>query len=236
MLAGIMYFFPNLDSKNALDKILAEKQMSDILLPQGLTTRRCAIGPGGAAGMLATNSDAPLTYAKERQRWAISPDGSFWLGCEAAEPVAPVALARKEQMTGTEIELADGQKWLIPAAVLTKNEERVLMIPRKLGLSNGKPELSAIPKYARLQNIADFWLVRCCGGDGVFDDSELFQMLADVLRYNYRIGYAEMLFLELVSTDNWRKILDALIDTAGYYELLKKKAPGVSVENSGAPA
>lgn len=187
-------------------------------IASGLSDRldRCARtavdrGPDDKGGMLIAGNGHRLLYKADEQTWA-GPfnEGRYWIGLWDDAHPGPVDLARSQQIAGTPVTLLDGNDWLIPAW---------RMAPMALTMgNNGEVQQEPLPLrlrlHSRIEQIAA--LFESSKDTTVeFDLAELLRIIADVLSVNYRTGTdpaEELTILRLVSTDNFREIVNAVLD------------------------
>lgn len=89
-------------------------------LRAGASFSHCGEGPGGLSGQLVSwgfgaEYDAGWRWQPIKQCGEL-PAGRFWIGVDPEQPPTPDDLRRPDFVYGTDVELADGQKWMIPAA------------------------------------------------------------------------------------------------------------------------
>ena len=135
-MAGFLYFLPNHRGPIS-PAILAEYGLSHIV-DQGDRTHGCecvANGPHGGPGVTVGRLGS-FTHEEIRQsdavEWVKFPKPhatkQAWLGWYKDRPMpTPDDLARKVQLPGESITLADGHKWLVPIA---RDFEGACKVPR----------------------------------------------------------------------------------------------------------
>lgn len=105
------------------DAHLHERGLGDLCRDGGPDWEQVARGPDDKAGMVAqwrtgkVGVDAPDGCPKDWEWVAVPPDKSWWLGVNPAAPPSAADLARKNQLRGVPITLADGRQWSIPIAM-----------------------------------------------------------------------------------------------------------------------
>lgn len=215
--------------------------------------RGCAPGPGGGPGLVcAADESTKLGYFADRQTWRQIPGSRHWLGWYQDDLPTPEALARKEQLDGHYVTLADERPWLAPIArgwTEFEGEARwYCNLPQRSGLDEQGHWTSqgVLRKHEPLWQLAlAYWddlyaaMKTAAGDDGEHDDTThdetthaitfefagLHEAAVEVLAANYRIGAIEADVLGLLTVSHCRDILGALIDQDGFRELVKKKSP-----------
>lgn len=225
---------------------------------KGLQQNQGVTGPTGARGLLATLGPAETcVYDPHRQAWqACAANGSFWLGFETATQPGPQDLLRPDALGGLPVELADGRQWTVPIA---RAFEHPPSIPRALSLNAaGELEQRPIARYAAI--VADATRVwqdfrRQAGDDTAGEASggplpleEGWRIACAALAMNYRVTPWEIGAMGLLTTANYTRVLEALIDVHTLMEVVRaqqiaaqKKTelpggiPAGSATGSGAP-
>lgn len=228
-MAGFLYFLPNHRGPIS-PATLADFGLSHIV-DQGDNTHGCecvANGPGGEKGMTVANL-RDFTHEEIRQSDAIEwvkfpkPHATkqAWLGWYKDRPMpTPSDLARKVQLPGETITLADGHKWLVPVA---RDFEGVCKVPRCFDLdeetgnwvpSKVRKEYAALWEHAIAVYTAQMEAVAAMQPGEDFarytipDDESL---VADTLAANYRVSARELASLGVLSTGLVQDIASIII-------------------------
>lgn len=228
-MAGFLYFMPNHRGPIS-PAILAEFGLSHIV-DQGDKTHGCecvANGPGGQPGMTVGRLGS-LTHEEIRQsdavEWVRFPKPhaakQAWLGWYKDRPMpTPLDLARKVQLPGETITLADGHKWLVPIArdfegackvprCFDLDEETGGWVPSKVRSEYAKLWAHAVAVYtAQMEAIASL----ADGEDSVrytIPDDEA--LVADSLAANYRVSARELATLGVLASGLVQDIASIII-------------------------
>ena len=235
---------------------------------------RCAVrtaGPDGQPGLIvaATPEVAGRTigYYPAEQQWERIPHCQVaslkqpWVGRFADAPIAPAGLARRRQLAGHWIELADGQQWLVPVARGWTEEDGEARwyraLPRRM-VCDAEGHWSpgeVLPAYARLWQIAERWQAAIDDALAAWarqaeaadpeadvsipiDVDDLHGSAVEVLAANYRLGVGETMLLGLLASGTAQDILDALVDGPTRRAWLEKKtaADRAGASSSVGPA
>lgn len=198
-------------------------------------------GPDNGGGLLAwwdcptdpSRNPRPL-FDLPNQTWlkGVTADGTetdaYWLGWWNNAPVRPIDIARRKQYDGRELELGDGQTWLLPVA---------RQLPHLLGLG-GKRRIK--PQYreffeATMADV-DRWLRVTTVPDGEssvswsLNDADALVFAARALAMNYRVTAPICDLLGLVSTECVAAIVQAVaagewFERAAALDEAQKKTP-----------
>lgn len=237
-----LYFFPD---RNSLGRDeLAGLGLGYMLEPDSpLSTVGVNAGPEGGPGgvvfaAVAGPAAAHVGLHRERQTWRQIPGSPAWVGHYRDQVPGPEQLARREQIVGHVVELADGRKWIVPAARAWSDEgigdELALRyrvaLPQRLDLAaDGRWTLAGVlPRYQSLWELGEAVYNLRSGqltpadherfsGDGEIDAAVL------CLQANYRLGRIEAALLGLLTDETVRQVLDCLVDWPTLREFLKKK-------------
>lgn len=170
-------------------------------------------GPGGASGVLFGRSETPLTNP-ERLRWAPCPSRPrLHVGWDPGDPPGPRDLARRKQLQGHAVELADGNRWLVPVARHPGGDSP---LPRRLAWSGeGWAQGEVIESRRALwEGACRAWenLTGDVREDGVMLVSDGAELAVMALSANYRVSQAEVSALGLLDTETSAEVLKALVD------------------------
>lgn len=202
-----------------------------------------AKGPHGGGGTLFVSHDDQFKVRSitSEQAWReVEGIEGVWLGWIESKPPAPEELVRRIQHDGHFVELADGQKWMIPAAqkVDCDNEEYVITsrIPRCLTMRGGELVYGSVPaKYARLWKIAEVASDHVAASVNDSDEIVLsipdaFSYCCELLELNYRVSVSEVAIFELLTEPLMSEVFLMLLD----FPATKKK--GSRSEDSSTEA
>lgn len=258
-MSGLLYFLPKRGAG------VTRKQICDAglsYLPDaGFQACECTNGPSGEPGVIVGfgDSSSPVGYHPNKQRWrripaagnssdgtngilntgkVFQPGAGAWVGACCDQPIAATEFARPSLLPGHAVELADGNKWIVPIARgFTEHEDSLswlIALPTIVGLGDDGRWMTGgvVPKYAKLWATANkFWDVLQSEINAGGDDDEpvtlQFDELQDAaviaLQANYAIGPAEVALLGLFDTTAAQRILLALVDWPTLEAFNKKK-------------
>ena len=198
-----------------------------------------AHGPDGGQGSMAADPnrvDKVGCYPNEQTSRKI-PGLNAYAVLYTDDKPEPNDLARKEQLTGHWVTLADGNEWLCPIARGAVEEDGAIAwtyrVPQVSVLNDaGDFERGGVAeKYIPLWELATRWfdvrmgaLLESDGETVEFSFDGLLKSAVEVLACNYVVDAVECDMLGLLTEENAVAILDALIDMPTRMELLKKIA------------
>lgn len=246
-MAGFLYFLPG--ARSIEPKQLAELGLSYALDPQGSkSVLQVHKGPEGLNGLLFANAQrvdpGRCGYYPERQTWRKHHAKGFYVGMETGLPIGPEDLLRKDALPGVDLQLGDDRYWRIPRARRWSGDDDPEVAPLFEICLEQRMEQDAtgemvpgtvLPRYAELWGIATAYFHHCVGaasdeeedvlrgGDDTLTLTRACVLTARVLQANYAVGLLECSLLGLLTSSNWRAILDALIDWDTYDALRQKK-------------
>lgn len=207
-MADILYFIPA-----AVGGALTERKrlgLTGILGSKGITSRLVSQGPVGERGVVLTRDAARCGYFPGEQTWREI-DG-LWLGIWKDDPPTPSELEREPLVGGYEVELGDGNHWLVP--VIRPIDGRTPDIPLNYDLAaDGEMILRPDPNHE--------WLIEA--GERIYEalteqgPEEItvpdgFTIAAAALELNYRVGEREVALLSLLTDKNWAQVFSAMVD------------------------
>lgn len=196
-------FLPNTDDAGVPGK-LAAVGLGDHV--EGAEAVLCDAGPDGLGGVLCAwrkpGDGADLCYNAERQTWVSAAaeghleKGRYWVGFDDARPPLPNELQRVYAYRGHWCELADGNRWLIPAP----NELPHDLIP----LDDGGWKFEVQRRYHDHILQVDMWrqLFMTAEKDAEFDFQSVADFVLRALRLNYRITREVVGHLRLFTRQN----------------------------------
>jgi len=168
----------------------------------------CTAGPDGKPGLVLAVRRPGVGYHPKKQTWANTGRG-YWLGSVNGGLPGPEDLKRPTMLRGSDVELADGHTWHIPAAPF---------LPRRMILEGERLVPGDVLESFRDLNDAAgrFWSALDSGqqGDGLarVEYSELADLAAVAIGGNYHLGKREIVELGLFTTANVQKVCRALVD------------------------
>lgn len=196
-------------------------------------------GPDGRSGILfGWGALGKMTaYLPASQEWIRCtpcgdlPGGRAWIGWDKDAPPSPETLARKKQLAGEHLLLADGREWLIPVAQ---------HLPKLMKLSQETGQVTSVvaPQYKAF--LQDAWntLAKFMERDGeVYIDYQVgFSAAVRVLAMNYRICRDLADALGILGDNELWTIPSTACECAAMLDLLQKKSLSASdFIASGAP-
>lgn len=253
-MAGFLYFVPTAQTEKQAYELLRAGGAGHAT--EGVVTKTFGPGPDGSGGILApwspvtkANRAGNCVYREAEQEWRKSPIGgdeaTWWLGWWKADPPTPDDLARERQIQGHLVELADGNRWLIPVARryrIPDDADQPQWLPafpcrRELGADGKFTPGDVVEPYRKLWDYIEPMLKAFgpnADGEIAFDDICQFQV--EALRLNYRVSTVEVWALGLLdSAMAAHDIFNAVADGPGLKELLGKvQAPDGGSTSPGA--
>lgn len=207
-MPGFMYFVPGAASSDEAIKTL--RQMGAAYALEGRTAfQACdAGGPDGVAGILGETGPLHIPES-ETPAWREVAGGAFYVGLVRSDPPAPADLFSESALPGLEVELGDGNRWIIPI-VRDPSGEAAVPRCRMLG-PDGKWRPGAVaPRFAELwkgaSRVWDALLGALTGSPVVVKDADALAVQA--LGVNYRVAAAEVELLGLL--EDKARIVDVL--------------------------
>lgn len=216
-MANFIYAIENVKIVSSLQ--LDEAGLTGIFDKVEISQRYSTIGPGGKECVLlmGAGKDTKLLYFRPKeQNWQKSMNGKYWLGFYTDDRPTERDLRRKRQLAGHEIELADGDRWLIPTARMLSGGST---LPQSLILGkNGEVLTEELSEYAQFSSkVGQLWEDFQCEnkwkeGELKLTVTERMRLAIEALAWNYHIGVDEANLLKLITTQNISEILAAIID------------------------
>ena len=220
-MAGLLYYLPgkqgaslDLLKKLGLDRACANGYIQVHVSPGPDKKQGCVIAakPGNAEGKIAKRG-----YYPEKQEWALTAKGLYWIGHEIKNPPAPIDLQKREIVRGYDLKLNDKNTWTIPVARIfdggTTLPESMILGPE------GQLVKEVLPQYAQFGTIADhLWdILNCEHGDKEGDpdpmsDVQAYDYAVEALCINYNINRWGVSYLRLLNTDLIYPILHSIVD------------------------
>lgn len=223
-MAGLLYYVPGTATINKVK--IVELGLGYAVEDGGPDYAGMSPGPDKASGVVFSLPGASGTQAQPSQAGDYTfeqmPGMDVWCGFNPTSPPAPEDLARKEQIGGHDVRLADGNVWHVPVARAVNG---ATSLPRRLKWdgTDWKPG-DVLPQYRDLfAGACAVWdaLVEQDAGEITFNDE--CGLAVTALAINYRLGPAEVSLLGLFDTESEGEVAKALIDWPTLEEYLKKK-------------
>lgn len=250
-MAGFLYFIEQ--AGQAVDGNAIAAAGLAYAMDAALQKRQALAGPGGQPGVVIAAGEVPVEecgFFPERQTWRRKSPG-VWAGWAKDRLPGPASLRRRETLGGHEVELLDGNRWLVPVARKWIEEDGELRwtaaVPRRATLDDeGRwVEGPVVGRFAPLWALAERWeasklaafVARKTGEEMptrlVFDFAGLMESAVEVLAVNYRIGPVEADVLGILGVESAIAILDALIDMPTRLAWIKKNARAEPARDGG---
>jgi hypothetical protein len=239
-----MYLFPGLEGRPD-DEFLTRRGLGHLCGTQ-MNTQRVYKGPAGVEGTIVMPHGAPasqrLGYYPNEQKWqkAAAPGGEYWLAWPTASAPGPADLARRDQVQGHDVTLADDRLWKVPIAI---SIHAGTPLPRRFVLNeDGSLTVPVMSEYEKLSEVAanlyaDKHAIFAGGGALAYDTYEKqFTTAATVLAMNYRVGFFEVAALGLIDQRNILQVFDAVIDWPTAVALAGAPVEAVSEQKKNTPA
>lgn len=242
-MAGFIYFLPG--ETNFQESLLRKygiehiRDLGDSLLGQGVIN-----GPDNQPGWLVGNASAGLTQHdvrwSDKLDWRPFPKSQAEgverpaLCCWKRDAMPrPADLARRKQLTGEVLTLADNQCWLVPNARRWADDCFMVAVPRSVDIDNETGSFvygEVLPAYRKIwehancywQNMVEASRLATPGEPAAFAIDNPIQLIVDALAANYRVSARELGILGAIDDQMVGMVADVLIDRDGM-NLLEKK-------------
>lgn len=203
-------------------------------------------GPSDTPGLMMIRDPAPdqrPVYRPGEQDWVCW--GKFWLGVSKEHRPGPEDLERQDAMVGYWVKLGDGQTWHVPVYRRHTGETG---LPYSISRGpDGEFQRETCPAFREFERTGERlfeWYQWTHGGEKIegavapepITAEEQYEIAANALRMNYRLGDAEIGMLNLLvagggpAHNTVTRVLWALIDLktllAAQEAASKKKAIG----------
>lgn len=226
-MGQLIYFIPVDVATQVTSEVLADVGLSDRFPVEDINKTR-GKGPGDVDGWLIARGQASPLYKPDQQTW-VGPFGKYHIGFNNDDRPAPADLQRGKLLTGQWVELLDGNKWLVPTA---------RQAPCAMVFEGGGTKYEPLEVARKLLALAEEMAPICCGteGDGTATNERLGRIAAECLSVNYFISddpEQELSALRLLSTENLRDILYALIDMRSIQDAAEEAAKGSDAKKNG---
>ena len=190
-MAGFLYFIPGLNQPMT-PKVISERDELSVVLRDATFEHGIAPkGPDGGPGTIfcVSGTRPNLAVNRDTQTW-IEVKGSHWLGYDNNDKPGPDDLRRKKLVSGTQVELGDGNKWIIPAVHFLNNS-----LPKAYRMVNGSLRLVPLGGFEEISEESDKWfevLMKIQTGEPAeYRPSDLYRFFVGLLAINYRVGEVE---------------------------------------------
>jgi len=249
-MAGFIYFLPG--EINWQESLLAKygiehiRDLGDVMLNQGVIN-----GPSNRPGLLVGNAASGLTQADVR--WSDKLDFRPFPKSQAAglehqalccwvrgDMPTPEVLARRKQLSGEILTLADNRKWLVPnARRWTEGGLYVSTIPKVIGVDEETGEYIAknVPvRFRKLNRHAEDYFASYMAAalqastDGsasiIVNDPAGFMFAA--IEANYRVSAFELDILEAIEESDFDQFVSVIMDRKAVDVIQKKTEFGTT--------
>ncbi|QDU60438.1 hypothetical protein Pan216_12770 [Planctomycetes bacterium Pan216] len=206
-MAGFLYYLPKTPMGIQADQeqLFGDEWFPELAHLRGRDWSVCGEvrgGPDGGSGiMLAVKSidlqTARNGYYPDFQTWREVNVGKkpYWVGIQNGNPPTPRDLARRSMVEGAPVELADGNRWVIPSIHVSTTT-----LPKEFTVSpEGNVSLQVTPAYRDLMDEANIWHDRVETGKS-FSLVEFFGYAVGLLNVNYHVGVHEVGMLNVIHT------------------------------------
>jgi hypothetical protein len=222
-MSGFLYFLKGVNIVNS--SVIDKFGLSYAISPLDEFTQRQAAGPDGDGMLLCLGNNAERLFFKpDEQVWAKC--GNYYVGHYKNELPVESALRRKRQLAGHYVELADGERWLIPIARIISGGSA---LPQSLILGdNGEILTGEMPQYAgfsaKAQKLWQDFRIENKWDEGTpqLTAKDRMELAIDALAWNYRIGRIEVNMLHLLTTQNLAELMAVIIDVPTLMEMAQR--------------
>jgi hypothetical protein len=168
-------------------------------------------GPAKQAGVIAWLGAEPrVAWDPKSQTWQKDPNGRFWVGMETEKPPVPEDLARAATVAFYRPPLGDGNKWLVPTAILADGScplQKVRKVDEETGEIVARPEA----RFDTLRIYADEVREAIKQSLPLTIEQEM-NICVEALQTNYRIGPIEASMLGILTDQAVNLIAWTLVD------------------------
>jgi len=170
-------------------------------------------GPGDLSGTIVFYTDdreppPRAGYFHLQQTWHHVND-DLWIGIHNDHPPTPADMRRAKVFRGYEMELGDGNEWMIP--IIRRPTDLGTTLPQSQYIEGGKLVKTLKAAYKRYwdhsEEVADGFLA---GKE--FTNIRAHELAVEALGLNYRFGHNEQKILGLVDSENYIALLSYTID------------------------
>lgn len=230
-MSGLLYFIQGVDTGS--DEAIKKAGLEEVFGTDSRDFRGASSGPGTLGGVIVAvsqrNQDIPkqrIGYYPEDQTWQEVEKGKYWIGMNNTRPLLPEGIERTEQIDGHWVELNDGNKWLIPVA---RKFDQGTVLPRALILGpEGELVAEILPKYVqfwkKVEKVYNNFIdaMKKDDSDDALTVQEGWDIAVEAMQYNYAINKWGISFRRLLTTENVKAILEAIVDIPTLLEVDKE--------------
>lgn len=246
-MAQPLYFLPGITRATLapggklVRSILRARGLADVFDDVGVgredfgTNDLAGRGPGNKSGLILfyQRSDGAIPrragYYPAEQEWTEVNDG-LWIGVDTDDPPTAADLARKKQYGGYTLELANGERWLVP---VIRRPDGTTELPTDM-LWN-EAGLLVEPLKDRYRSYWDESAEVCSwffdNQDG-FDKAKALTLAVRALGLNYRYGRAEQNIIRAVDTETFMTVLAATVDLPKVNEMSDAEKKSASLPDT----
>lgn len=171
------------------------------------------VTPSGVAGKFYAWGDPtnpakniPFAYLPDQQEWQQAPGGAYWFGVMKDRRPDPASLARRKQITGVGVVMADGNLWTLP---------NVVSLPVNFSLlPDGTESTTVKPQYRKIEERIG-WAFSQLDASFRGQDAnpvECRRFVAEMLCVNYRLVPEMAYMLGLLDSETWLSAMAATVD------------------------
>ncbi|PCJ55322.1 MAG: hypothetical protein COA79_21000 [Planctomycetota bacterium] len=219
-MSGFQYFIPA-QSNDSLRYKLRLTNLSPYIDKIG-SVGYCQFEGGGYLFTIKGKSNGVSIGIREDQ--IIEDCDGYKIIIEKNDPPKPEDFIKDNLISGYEVELGDGNKWLLPIA---RKLNQGSQLPSTMHyISEGRYELQPMEEYLPLSEIAEKveedLMVVFGMSDNELNYSSLptiYEACFKIISTNYNLSATEISLLKLVTTTNFQEITRALID----WELIRSE-------------
>ncbi len=220
-MAGFLYFIADRMQPMTLAHLPEDlqSQFKDASLERGTIPK----GPQGGPGELfcVSGSRERLGVNKETQTW-VEVKCSHWIGFDNSDRPTPKDLQRTKLVSGTPVELGDGNQWVIPAVHFYGNS-----LPKAYRLVDGNLRLVPLSGFEEISAEADYWFETLLkiqrAEEATFKPGDLFRFFTGLLAINYRVGEVEVGCGTDLLTNNDQLITSVINAAFGMSDLVREE-------------
>ena len=229
-MSEFLYYFADTNQRvmnaQVWRELVAEHELS-YLAKCVPALRECHAGPEDKPGIVVAarldGAGPAPSYKADEQVWRKRSD-VLWIGMRRDAKPTPAELEQRDMLESHAVELADGNTWRMPVAVVAPHGATRLEVV--LGIDeNGADAEIVKPSQKRFGDLAHkFWDAFMSAEDGKvsFAVDGLVELAVAGLSLNYRVGVDELRMIGALSSDNIWKLAYAAIDGPRFDELVKE--------------
>lgn len=240
-MPGFFYFLPDTRGQVS-DNLLSRFGLLHIReIGDNLHCREVIRGPDGKQGLMcgnARNWQPEEVKQSDSLTWKLFPkshaEAQAYCGWQTDKLPKPEELARKVQLAGEWLTLADGNRWLIPIARKVTQDGSYCALPLAFDLDDETGEWKASQVQADYKRIWDhanaYYDAMLEASDKVgpgesikFPIPSYERLVSDAIAANYRTSMREIATLGVLTSSVAGEIARVLIDSNGFSQLKKKE-------------